>query len=214
MGKKRVLFGLLAGSFFALSAFAAEGTLGKQKAAACSGCHGEDGNSVSPLFPRLAGQYPDYLKSQLLAFKAADRSDESMQAMAQGLDDSAIEAVSQYYAEKSALFSSEEDQYLDEDEDIEVTEELVAAGKILYLSGNKKSGVTACLACHGADGLGNKPANFPVIKGQYAFYVAKTLRDFQSGERPNDRALMMSSLAERMTAEEINSVAAYISTMR
>ena len=62
--------------------------------------------------------------------------------------------------------------------------------------------------------MGNEPAGFPVLTGQYAIYVAKALVDFKSGERNNDISTMMQMIAKKMTQEEINVVSAYISSIR
>ena len=51
---------------------------GKAKAITCGACHGQDGNSVNPVWPSLAGQHATYLVEQLQAFKAGTRSDPLM----------------------------------------------------------------------------------------------------------------------------------------
>ena len=55
---------------------------GQELFATCSACHGEDGTSLVPLYPSLAGQHPEYLMSQFLAFKNGVRQDETMQPFA------------------------------------------------------------------------------------------------------------------------------------
>lgn len=194
--------------------FAADPAAGKGKTAACGGCHGADGNSVAPTFPRLAGQNMRYLKNQLSAFKSGARENEMMQPMAANLSEKDMEDISAYYAAQEQIFSTDDEQYLDEDEDIEVTDELIAAGKKFYRGGNTKSGAAACTGCHGPDGSGNEPAGFPMVKGQYALVIAKALRDFKSGQRSSDTSTMMPMIAKKMTDEEINAVASYISSMR
>lgn len=186
----------------------------KQKTAACAGCHGADGNSVSGNFPKLAGQYKNYLKQQIKAFKDGSRIDEMMQSMVTNLSNQDIEDISGYYAKQKIKFNSDEDQYLDEDEEIEVTPELINIGQKLYRGGNRDTGVAACIACHGPNGLGNEPARFPLVKGQYAFYVAKSLKGFKSGERNNDMSSMMQMVAKKMTMDEIHAVSSYISSLR
>lgn len=184
---------------------------GKQKTAACASCHGSDGNSIAPLFPRLAGQHTRYLTNQLTAFKSQSRNNETMQAMTSSLSEQDIENISAYYTQQKPKFSIDDEQYIDEDEEIPVTQELIDQGKKFYRGGNTDTGVSACIACHGVTGLGNEPAGFPVVKGQYAAYVAKALIDFKSGERSN---AMMQLIAKKMSPEEFNAVSAYISSMR
>ncbi|MEA3132168.1 MAG: hypothetical protein QOG17_14, partial [Gammaproteobacteria bacterium] len=48
---------------------------GAKKAAVCFACHGANGESVAPTFPRLAGQRADYLYHRLISFKRADPKD-------------------------------------------------------------------------------------------------------------------------------------------
>src|SRR4030067_2901499 len=55
---------------------------GKEKSGLCQGCHGEDGNSAVPMFPKLAGQYADYIHRQINSFQEGTRSDPSMNGMA------------------------------------------------------------------------------------------------------------------------------------
>ena len=51
---------------------------GKQKAEACAACHGKDGNSTTPTFPRLAGQHEDYLRKTLQDYKSGERKNAIM----------------------------------------------------------------------------------------------------------------------------------------
>lgn len=138
-----------------------------------------------------------------------------MQAMAAPLSDKDIDDISAFYASLKPVYQEvEEEQYVDEDEEIPVTGELIAAGKTLYEAGNPESGVAPCTACHGPSGEGNAPAGFPVLKGQYLAYVIKSLTDFSDGLRNNDDGEMMQSVARHMSMDEIHSVSAYISSLK
>ncbi len=208
-----LVFAVLA-SFMDVSFAEGNANVGKQKAAPCASCHGANGNSASPMFPRLAGQHIRYLVTQLNAFKTKIRPNEMMQAMASGLSEQDIEDISAYYVKQKPKFTSDEEQFIDEDEEILVTPKLILEGKILYRGGNANTGVAACIACHGPTGRGNEPAGFPVLTGQHAAYIAEALLDFSSGERNNDMSAMMQMIARKMTREEINAVSAYISSIR
>jgi cytochrome c553 len=70
---------------------------GKQKSAACQGCHGADGLGVQPIYPRLAGQFPDYLARALHEYKTGNRQNAIMQGMAAGLNDQDIQDLAAYY---------------------------------------------------------------------------------------------------------------------
>ncbi|TAK64871.1 c-type cytochrome [Methylobacter sp.] len=204
----------------ATSILHAEGNInaGKQKAASCTSCHGDDGNSMVATFPKLAQQHSSYLAQQLLAFKDGRRSDPMMTPMALTLSDEDIADISSYYAaqkiSENALPTIEPD---DEDEkpagnkDIQ---ELIAQGSNLYRNGNLASEVSACIACHGPFGEGNKPASFPALKSQHADYLIKTLTDFKSGSRSNNPENIMHMIAKKMTDEEIKAVSYRVSMMK
>ncbi|WEN13874.1 cytochrome c [Rhodanobacter sp. AS-Z3] len=71
---------------------------GKQKAATCFACHGADGNSVDPQYPRLAGQYNLYLQRVLHEYKDGGRNNPIMMGMVATLSDQDIEDVSAYFS--------------------------------------------------------------------------------------------------------------------
>ena len=79
-------------------AYAGDAAAGKQKAAVCKGCHGIDGNSIMPLWPKLAGQHAAYLAKQMKAFRSGERKDPVMAPMAMGLSDTDIDNIAAFYA--------------------------------------------------------------------------------------------------------------------
>ena len=172
---------------------------GKAKAVSCAGCHGADGNSANPSWPKLAGQHADYIAKQLADFKAGKkRSDPLMAGQVAGLSSQDMADLGAYYATKTGSQGGAD-------------EKLAAAGAKLYRGGNKKKGVAACIACHGPSGAGNPAAKFPKLNGQHAAYVEKAMKDFRSGKRTNDANKMMQNIAEKMSDKEIKAVASYIS---
>jgi len=201
----------------------AQGSAGKAKAASCAGCHGEDGNSQMPGFPKLAGQHKGYLVKQLQAFKSGARLSPMMAPMAVGLDDQAIEEIADYYS--GIKISANPTLVLpdsDDDDAVAKTGEqkkselqaLVAQGGDLYRNGNLTTAVSACVACHGPFGEGNRPASFPALHSQHPDYLIKTLSDFKSGARAKSRENMMHMIAAKMTEQEIKAVAYYVSTIK
>lgn len=72
------------------------------KAKTCVGCHGADGNSMVPTFPKLAGQHAQYLEKALKDFRDGFRKDATMQAFAKGLSDKEIKDLAAYYAAQTA----------------------------------------------------------------------------------------------------------------
>lgn len=174
-------------------------TVGKTKAEACGGCHGVDGNSSAPIFPKLASQHASFIAKQLHDFKSQKRIEPTMNALAEPLTDSEIEDLSAYYALQKITIEKGAPNPL---------------GEKIYRTGNLSTQVPACIGCHGPSGNGNPQALFPQLNGQYAAYIEKTMHDFKTKSRTNDLNNMMQAISARLTDEEISAVADYISTLR
>jgi len=171
---------------------------GKAKAGQCAACHGPDGNSVNPEWPKLAGQHADYLVKQLQFFKDGERENTTMKPMASVLDAQGREDVAAFYASQKVNTGMADP-------------ELVELGEKIYRSGNAESGIAPCMGCHGPAGAGNPAALYPALRGQNARYVEIQLHGFAEGKRVNENAKkMMQLLASRMTNKEIRAVASYI----
>jgi cytochrome c553 len=205
----------------ATSILHAEGNInaGKQKAESCASCHGDSGNSMVATFPKLAQQHSSYLERQLHAFKDGSRSDPMMSAMALALTDNDIADISAYYAAQKVSENTLPVLEADDDDEKpagkkETIQGLIAQGADLYRNGNLKSEVSACIACHGPFGEGNKPASFPALKSQHADYLIKALTDFKSGSRSNNPENIMHMIAKKMTDEEIKAISYRISMMK
>jgi len=195
---------------------------GKEKSGTCANCHGEDGNSTMPTFPKLSEQHAAYLAKQLYAFKDGSRKDPVMAPMAMALTDADIADISKYYSKQKISTNPEPTLPVDEDSADSATDEkkakdamqaLLLKGSNLYRNGNLASAVSACIACHGPSGEGNKPATFPALRSQHADYLIKTLTDFKNGIRSANPENMMYMITKKMTDEEIKAVSYYISTM-
>jgi len=176
---------------------------GKVKSESCQGCHGADGNSYGPDWPHLADQHESYLIKQIKNFQQGERTNETMNAMVSGLSEKDIADVAAYFASQKVKPSNEA---------IDSTK--IKAGRKIYKGGNPYSGIPACAGCHGPNGVGNGPAKFPYLAGQQQQYLVKTLNDFKNGSRNNDYNEIMRKIASKMTASEIASVAAYITTLQ
>ncbi len=97
---------LIAIAALCIAAVATAGDIeaGKKKAAeVCAACHGPDGNSPVPDFPKLAGQHADYMVSTLKKYKNGKRANPIMMGMAAMLSDADMENVSAYYAAQKGL---------------------------------------------------------------------------------------------------------------
>jgi len=177
---------------------------GKAKTVTCAACHGADGNSPAPMFPKLAGQHADYIVKQLQDFKSGMRQGPTMAPMVAPLSEQDMHDLAAYYTEQKVTVSEIADL------------NAVALGEKIYRGGNKESKLMACVACHGPQGLGNAAAHYPALSGQHADYTKKQLENFKAGVRDNQtiytsRFLLMRDIAAKMSDEEIQSVADYIS---
>ena len=171
---------------------------GKTKSASCAACHGADGNSLNPEWPKLAGQNEKYLTKHLGYFQHGERENSTMSGMVANLSGQDIEDIAAYYKSQASTIGAADP-------------ELVEFGQQLYRSGNSDSGVAPCMGCHGPSGAGNPAAGYPALRGQHAKYVETQLHGFAEGKRVNENATkMMQILASRMTNREIRAVASYI----
>ncbi|RKZ42316.1 MAG: cytochrome c4 [Gammaproteobacteria bacterium] len=171
---------------------------GKTKSLLCASCHGADGNSFNPLWPKLAGQHTSYIVQQLNAFKSMNRQDPTMFPMALPLSE-------QDMLDLAAYFSSQTNKIGSADPD------LVKSGEKFYRGGNKETGVPACIACHGPQGKGNPAAKYPAVNGQHAQYSEKQLKDYKTEIRkPEGNAAIMRDIASKMSDEEMHAVTNYM----
>lgn len=184
-----------------LPAFAKGDTAaGQSKSAICAACHGMDGNSTVPTWPKLAGQHEQYLVRQALLIKSGARMVPEMAAIVPGLSEQDIEDISAYFAAQGNSGGVAD-------------QSLVELGERIFRAGNAESGVPACMACHGPAGEGNPLAGYPALAGQHAVYTAKMLTKFRNGENYGEKdspSQIMNGSARELTDEEIQAVASYI----
>ena len=169
---------------------------GKAKSAACAACHGPDGNSPNPEWPKLAGQHPAYLVQQLRAFKGGHRQNAMMAPMAQNLSEQDMLDLAAYFASQALQSTGAADA------------ELAEQGQRLYRGGIAKRQVAACMGCHGPAGQGIPP-RFPRLSGQHAAYTLQQLLAFKAGSRRSD-ADIMTGIAFRLSEQEIKALAEYL----
>lgn len=166
----------------------------------CEICHRTADNTALAAWPKLAGQYQNYLLKQLHDYQMGQngpRYNPLMLQIVRQLNDYELLNITAYYAgqNRSNGYS---------------VAHLLARGQQLYRSGDLAKGITACSACHAPDGGGNNNANFPVLAGQRSQYLVIQLQAFRSGIRHNDPKAIMRSIAERMSDTDILAVANYI----
>ena len=164
----------------------------------CFMCHGADGESSTPLYPRLAGQHYQYITKQLSNFKSGVRTSDTMNTMVQELSEEEMLALAVFYEKKptSAVPATDPD--------------LAAVGRFIFHRGNEFSGVPPCASCHGERGLGTD--HLPRLASQIPRYTENQLKSFDKRGRTSDNEVMH-TIASKLTELEIKAVAAYIGSL-
>jgi cytochrome c553 len=167
--------------------------------AMCASCHGADGNSSTPVNPKLAAQHPEYLVKQLQEFKSGKRANAIMSGFAATLSDDDMRNIAYWAAAQKAKPGFAKDK------------ELVALGERIYRGGIADRQVAACAGCHSPNGAGI-PSQYPRLSGQHADYTTAQLTSFRDGVRKN--SLQMNQVAAKLNDREIKAVSDYIAGLR
>ena len=182
----------------ASTALVGDAAAGQAKTAVCGACHGPDGNSMAPNFPKLAGQGDRYLLKQLHEIKDGKRQVLEMTGQLNNLNDQDLADIAAYYASQKSSVGAADPA-------------LVARGEELFRGGDLQKGLPACTGCHAPDGQGNAPAGFPHVGGQHASYIEKQLTAFREGDRTNDGdTMVMRAIAAKLSNKDIKALASYI----
>ena len=167
----------------------------------CAACHGADGNSAIALYPKLAGQHPEYITKQLKNFKAGERNNPIMAGMVANLTPEDMENLGAYFGSQTPTGGTAKSNGKG------------SLGEKIYKGGIPGIGVPACASCHGPTGAGI-PVQFPRLAGQHAEYIVAQLKNFHSGQRANDAAKMMRSIASKLSDDDMAAVADYIQGLK
>jgi cytochrome c553 len=186
---------------------AGDAEAGQAKAATCVACHGVDGNSAVPTFPKLSGLGHKYLLKQMQDIRDGRRPVALMAGQVDNMTDQDLSDIAAFYdAQPRTGGTADPDK--------------VSLGRKVYLGGIAERQVPACSGCHSPTGNGNGPAGYPALAGQHADYVAAQLKMFRKGyEDPAGRtnggeAKIMRTTAFRMSDMEIETVASYIAGLQ
>ncbi len=209
--KKLFLAGslLLGCTSLALAAVAPKGdpAAGEEKSVTCAACHGADGNSVAPSFPKLAGQGEKYLLKQMKDIRDGARPVPTMAGQVDNMSDQDLADIAAYYASQTSTGA-------------QTDPELLELGERIYRSGIIERNVAACTACHSPNGKGNAPAGFPALAGQHPEYIAASLRAYRKGYedetgRTNDGdTRIMRTTAFALSDLEIEAVSSYAAGLK
>ena len=159
-------------------------------AAVCQNCHGMQGDSAIPTFPRLNGQQADYVVGQLKSLRAHKRADTHslyMGKVAHDLDDPMIAGLANYFAVQKPTQP-------------QIGGALAGEGEKIFANGTP-----SCAACHGMHGEGTAMA--PRVAGQHANYLRMALGAFRSKLRGNET---MQSVAKNLSDQQIEALASYL----
>lgn len=170
--------------------------------ATCMACHGETGNSMSAMFPNIAGQNQQYLLKQLKDIQSGERQIPTMMGLLDNMSEEDLAAIAAHYAKQERAYGAADP-------------ELVELGEQIYRAGIPRKNVAACIACHSPSGQGNGPAKFPSLAGQWPDYTVAQLKAYQTGERHNDgETQMMRTTALDLNEREMRAVATYLYGLR
>ena len=162
----------------------------------CVACHGTQGVSVAPEFPHLAGQSGAAIYKQLNDYRTGSRTHQQMTDLAKALDEPTLADVAAYYAAQPKR-----------DPNPQTLAESPPAIVRLVELGDASRNIPPCASCH-RPGSGG-PIETPILAEQGQDYLALQMRLYASGERRNDVYGRMRIIAAKLTASEINGLAAY-----
>ncbi len=186
----------------AAKTLAAQGN--KQGTTACQACHGEDGGGTAAAgFPRLAGLDSGYIQQQLMNFRSGKRSHDVMQPIAKALSKKEVTLIAAYYAALPVpAFAPEGGEAA-----------LLSKGEAIATVGDWDHEIPACFQCHGPGGRG-MGASFPAITGQSAMYISSQIEAMKSGSRTNDPVGLMKSVADKLSAGQVEAVSAFLANQQ
>ncbi len=166
---------------------------------ACVSCHGAAGASTISQNPKLGGQHAEYIVKQLADFKTPQRNNAVMAGIAKALSDDDMKNIAAYLDRQTPKPGAAKNK------------DTVEFGKKIYRAGIAEKNIPACAGCHGPNGAGI-PAQFARLGGQHQDYTVAQLTSFRSGVRKNSAP--MTTIAKRMSDDEIQAVADYIAGLK
>jgi cytochrome c553 len=167
----------------------------------CVTCHGQSGQG-SGYFPRIAGKPSGYLYNQLVAFRDGKRAYPPMNYLVAYLPDEYLREMAEHFSKQRPPFSAVAATTLDT--------AALTRGQQLATQGDMKTGVPACMACHGAGLTGMEPG-IPGLVGLRSTYISAQLTRWRVGDRHATEPDCMKRVASKLTDADINAVAGWLS---
>lgn len=178
-----------------------DASAGASKATVCIACHGPNGNSIVPAFPRLAGQRADYLYWRLANFRRGAQPASVMTAQVAKLADADLRDLAAYFAAQPATATPSAGPP-------------PARGERLFRQGDPSRGTPPCQGCHGVDANGpadTRFATWPALRGQHADYLAARLKAYRdAGTSASSNEFVMRGVARSLDDESIAALAAWL----
>ncbi len=198
---------------------------GKARTELCSACHGDDGISIVPIYPDIAGQSADYMYWQLVKFKDAGFGETVMAVALENVNDQDMRDLSLYYA--SLPYAGAPADPADEPVEEEPRDPaLLAKGEQLYMHGDPAAGIPPCQACHGADARGHPRARevdaagftpyaaYPALRGQRDAYLVTRIGEYQQGKHVSlTTDFVMIGAVRHLDQAGVEALAAWLSSL-
>lgn len=165
------------------------------KSQRCHRCHGDAGVSEDPEDINIAGMSSSYAYKQLTDYRDKKRDSRDMYKTVRELDARQLADLAAWYATLEPAQAA-----ADHNRDPEVLR--------LVFKGDPERMIKACASCHGRKGRGGQ-FDHPALAGQHRAYLVLSLNEFREGDRENDIYARMRHIAEALTEEEIEGLAAY-----
>jgi cytochrome c553 len=168
----------------------------------CTWCHGTLAQGYTPA-PRLAGQRPEYLESELASFRTHSRdnplSKQYMWGAAANLSAQSARELAAYFSTLPPKAAADGDVAL------------VATGKSIYQEGRPDANIVACVVCHGpnAEGVGQ----IPRLGGLAYSYLKRTLEQWGQGYHVASGP-PMPDIARKLSSDQIEALASYLSFVK
>ena len=198
---------LAANAAFAGGVMKGDAVAGEALVGSCAACHGADGNSLAPTFPKLAGLGERYLLKQMKDIRDGRRPVALMAGQVDNMTDQQLADIAAFYDAQPRTSGTTDPG-------------LVTMGRSIYLAGIADRKVAACSGCHSPSGNGNGPGGFPALAGQHSDYITQQLEMFRlgyeddSGRTNGGDSRIMRTIAFGLSDLEIKAVSSYVAGLQ
>lgn len=174
----------------------------KQRLTACTACHGEQGRATNEgYYPRIAGKPAGYLYNQLHNFREGRRRYPMMTYLVDHLSDAYLQEIAQYFADQHPPYPTSQP--------FDLSRAARERGEMLVNKGDAGKQLPACIACHGTAMTGVLPTT-PGLLGLPRDYLVGQIGAWKNGARHAVAPDCMAQVAQRLSAEDIGAVAAWL----